>query len=244
MHPRRLAAAATLVSLAAGALFLAGTAGASGGSAGWRYCPPADAYRSPDCADPPALPDSPAGRQLGWALDHLGGGAATLTEDEVATHYSADYLAQVAPASAVVDQFRRSLNELGTLSYQGMSFPPRADQAVGLVGTGSGEQGAVGVSVDGDGRIESLLVQPAGPTIVPRGRYSGLFDVGGRQMFLRCTGTGSPTVVFELGLTTDWATIHHSLSPTTHRAIQRDAHPHRWFAEPLRMPGNDRGEAR
>jgi hypothetical protein len=51
--------------------------------------------------------------------------------------------------------------------------------------------------------IEFLEVQGAGPTIVPKGRFSGWFDIGGRRQFLRCTGHGSPTVVFEGGLTTD-----------------------------------------
>jgi len=184
-------------------------------SSAWRYCPQPDAYRLQDCADPAALPDSPVGEQLAWALGQLAGGAATLTESEVSMHYSAEYLAQVAPASAVVAQFRASVDELGALDYQGMSYPPREREAAALVGTQSGLRGGLGMAVDGDGRIESLLVEEAGPTIVPRGRYSGLFDVGGRQLFLRCTGTGSPTVVFELGLTSDWATIQDSLSSTT-----------------------------
>jgi pimeloyl-ACP methyl ester carboxylesterase len=218
MSARHHLLTAAIVPLAAAGLLLAGAPGAlaqPGSSPTWRYCPDPDAYRLTDCADPPALPSSPAGAQLAWALRQLAGGAASLTEAEVATHYSPDYLTQVAPASAVVADFRRSLAELGTLTYQGMAFPPRTSQAVALAGTGTGERGSVGVSVDPEGRIESLMVQPAAPTIVPHGRYSGLFPVAGRQMFLRCTGTGSPTVVFELGLSTDWRIIQDALSSTT-----------------------------
>jgi hypothetical protein len=63
--------------------------------------------------------------------------------------------------------------------------------------------------------IEFLEVQGAGPTIVPKGRFSGWFDIGGRRQFLRFTGHGSPTVVFEGGLTTDWYDLQNQLSGFT-----------------------------
>jgi pimeloyl-ACP methyl ester carboxylesterase len=217
MSVRHHLVTAAIVPLAAG-LLLAGAPGAlaqPGQAAAWQYCPQPDAYRLADCADPPAVPSSPVGAQLAWALRQLGGGATSLSQAEVVAHYSPDYLSQVAPASGVIAQLRHSLEQLGSLTYQGMAFPSRNRQAVALVGTGIGERGALGVSVDRNGRIESLQVQPAAPTIVPHGRYSGLFEVAGRQMFLRCTGTGSPTVVFELGLTTDWLSIQDALSATT-----------------------------
>ena len=81
----------------------------------------------------------------------------------------------------------------------GFAYPPRARQASALVQSTSGVRGAVPIGVT-SGRpalIEFLEVQGTGPTIVPRGRFSGWFDVGGRRLFLRCTGHGSPTVVFE-----------------------------------------------
>jgi pimeloyl-ACP methyl ester carboxylesterase len=50
---------------------------------------------------------------------------------------------------------------------------------------------------------------------VPKGSHSGWFDIGGRLMFLRCTGHRSPTVVFEGGLTTDWYQLQNQLAPFT-----------------------------
>ena len=179
-----------------------------------RYCPAVDLYRVHDCSSPPRLPTSPAGSQLGWALDHLAGSAPGPNEAEVKSHYAPDYLTQVAPASAIIEQFRWSVAELGPLTYQGLAFPPRSRQAIAVADRRNGERVAIAVSVDADGRIEELRVQPAPPTIVPRGRYSGLFDVGARRMFLRCTGHREPTVVFELGLTTDWKAIQDTLSPS------------------------------
>ena len=58
-------------------------------------------------------------------------------------------------------------------------------------------------------------VDDAPPTIVPRGPYSGLFDVGGRRMFMRCTGTGTPTLMFENGLVSDWYRLQNRLSSLT-----------------------------
>jgi pimeloyl-ACP methyl ester carboxylesterase len=50
---------------------------------------------------------------------------------------------------------------------------------------------------------------------VPTGRFSGWFDVGGRRLFLRCVGQGSPTVVFEGGLTTDWYKLQNQVASFT-----------------------------
>jgi pimeloyl-ACP methyl ester carboxylesterase len=58
---------------------------------------------------------------------------------------------------------------------------------------------------------------------VPRDRLSGWFEVGGRRLFLRCVGHGSPTVVFEGGLTSDWYQLQNQVAPFT-RACSWD-HP-------------------
>jgi pimeloyl-ACP methyl ester carboxylesterase len=50
---------------------------------------------------------------------------------------------------------------------------------------------------------------------VPTGRFSGWFDTGGRRLFLRCVGQGSPTVVFEGGLTTDWYELQNQVASFT-----------------------------
>jgi pimeloyl-ACP methyl ester carboxylesterase len=74
----------------------------------------------------------------------------------------------------------------------------------------------IGVTNGHPALIEFLEVQGAGPTIVPKGRYSGWFDIdGGRRMFLRCTGHRNPTLVFEGGLTTDWYELQNQLSGFT-----------------------------
>jgi pimeloyl-ACP methyl ester carboxylesterase len=184
------------------------------------YCKQVDAYRLKTCAKA-ILPDSPLGRQLGWVLTQLAGEAATLTEAEVRTHFSAEYFAvwgeQRSP-SVLVEAFRQTIVELGgTARLVGFAYPPRARQAVALIQSTSGVRGAVqiGVAASRPALIEFLEVQGAGPTIVPKGRFSGWFDIGGRRLFLRCTGHRNPTVVFEGGLTTDWYELQNQLSGFT-----------------------------
>jgi pimeloyl-ACP methyl ester carboxylesterase len=184
------------------------------------YCKQVDAYRLKTCAKA-LLPAGPLGRQLQWVLAQLGGEAATLTEAEVRAHFSAEYFAvwgeQRSPA-VLVEAFRQTIVELGgTARLVGFAYPPRTRQAVALIQSTSGVRGAVQIGVT-SGRpalIEFLEVQGAGPTIVPKGRFSGWFDIGGRQLFLRCTGHGSPTVVLEGGLTSDWYELQNQLSGFT-----------------------------
>jgi pimeloyl-ACP methyl ester carboxylesterase len=96
----------------------------------------------------------------------------------------------------------------------GFSYPPRSEQALAIVRSSSGERGALAIGIDGS-LIDAIGLDQAPPTLVPRGRYNGWFDVGGRRLFLRCTGTGAPTVVFENGLTADWYDLQNRLSHLT-----------------------------
>jgi pimeloyl-ACP methyl ester carboxylesterase len=216
---RTVAAALLLVALATTSTTAAAIARTPGHQEA-HYCKQVDAYRIKTCAKA-LLPAGPLGRQLQWVLAQLGGEAATLTEAEVRTHFSAEYFAvwgeQRSPA-VLVEAFRQTIVELGgTARLVGFAYPPRTRQAVALVQSTSGVRGAVQIGVT-SGRpalIEFLEVQGAGSTIVPKGRFSGWFDIGGRQLFLRCTGHGSPTVVLEGGLTSDWYEFQNQLSGFT-----------------------------
>lgn len=177
------------------------------------YCPRYDAYELRDCAPMHRLPPGSLGRQLAWVLDNLAGGAARLTVDQVRAHLTAG-LQQAQPAEAVLEGFRSTLAERGPMRFVGFSYPPRSDQALAIVRSASGERGVVAIGVDG-ALIDTIGVEPAPPTLVPRGRYNGWFDVGGRRLFLRCTGTGGPTVVFDNGLTADWYDLQNQLSSLT-----------------------------
>jgi pimeloyl-ACP methyl ester carboxylesterase len=180
------------------------------------YCKQVDAYRIKTCAKP-VLPATPVGRQLQWVLAQLAGEAASLTEAEVRAHVSGEFLTIVMPATEVVQALRHTIAERGTFTLVGFAYPPRTRQALALVQSTSGERAAVALGVTNrrPALIEFLGIDDAPPTIVPKGRHSGWFDVGGRRLFLRCTGHGSPTVVFEGGLTTDWYELQNRVAPFT-----------------------------
>lgn len=182
-----------------------------------QYCANRDAYQVTACKRPPRLPRAPFTRQLSWVLLQLSGDAATVTEAEVTRHFSPALLA--APntsAPELVGALKSTLDRYGRMRFQGFSYPPRAHQAMAIVEARDGFRAQVPISVNRrTNLINSLEVSKASPVIVPRGRYSGWFNVGGRRLFLRCTGQGSPTVVFENGLTTDWYRLQNHLASTT-----------------------------
>jgi pimeloyl-ACP methyl ester carboxylesterase len=180
------------------------------------YCKRVDAYRIKTCAKA-LLPAGPLGRQLGWELAQLAGEAATLTEAEVQAHFSAEFLTMVMPPEVVIQFFQQNLAERGPFTFIGFAYPPRARQALAILQGRTGERGAlpIGVTSGHPALIEYLDLAAAPPTVVPKGRFSGWFEVGGRRLFLRCTGHGGPTVVFESHLTHDWVALQNQLSGFT-----------------------------
>jgi pimeloyl-ACP methyl ester carboxylesterase len=182
------------------------------------YCPRRDAYEVSGCLGRPRLPSSPVTPQLHWMLRQLSGDAATVTADEVRRHFTKPLLAQpLTSADDLVTALKNTLRRFGPMHFEGFSYPPRRHQALVLArGEASGFRAEVPISVTArTGLINSIAVSKATPVIVPRGRYSGWFDIGGRSLFLRCIGKGSPTVVFENGLSSDWYPLQNRLSSRT-----------------------------
>lgn len=62
------------------------------------------------------------------------------------------------------------------------------------------------------------VASPGATPTVREGEREGRFDVGGRSLYLRCSGAGGPTVIFESGsdVTTEaWLPIQEVLAPST-----------------------------
>ena len=210
------------------------------------YCANRDAYEVGRCARPPALPAAPFTHQLEWLLSQLAGDARTLTAAEAARHFSADLLAQpLMSADDLVAALNGTLDQFGPLRFVGFSYPPRSHQLLAIVQARNGFRAEVPVSVTPRADvINSIAVSVATPVIVPHGRYSGWFDVGGRRLFLRCTGGGGPTVVFENGLTSDWYSMQNRLSTSTRACsydpARQDGAASRSDSAPAPRTGNDR----
>ncbi len=170
-----------------------------------------------------AIPATPVGKQVAWALAQLNGGAAKLSAGDITRRFSPEFLAVVMPASDLVASLARTAAERGPFTFAGFAYPPTASQAVALLETKAGERGSLRIQLDrGEpARIFRFEVSEAPPLTAAIGPYSGRFDIGGRKLFLRCTGSGSPTVVFQGGLTTDWAEVQDRVAKFT-RACSYD----------------------
>jgi pimeloyl-ACP methyl ester carboxylesterase len=187
---------------------------------------------------PKGVPATPAGDQLAWVLAQLNGDASNLRETDVVRRFSAEYLESSEPAPQVVEALRQTARERGPLTFVGFAQPARADMVVALVRTRQGEPAAVRVQVEreGAGRIVNLELGGAPPVVVAEGPFSGAFDVGGRKLFLRCTGEGGPTVVLEGGTTADWFDFQNRLAATT-RVCSYDRATAAWSrSDPVATP--------
>jgi pimeloyl-ACP methyl ester carboxylesterase len=169
------------------------------------------------------IPATPLGRQVSWTLDQLNGGAARLSDADVRARFAPEFLAAVMPASEVVASLTQTAAERGPFTFIGFAARPTATKAIALIESRSGSRGSVRIEVDRSepDRILRFEVTEAPPKMAVAGPYSGRFDIGGRKLFLRCTGSGSPTVVFQGGLTTDWAGVQDEVARTT-RACSYD----------------------
>ena len=169
-----------------------------------------------------AIPATPLGKQVAWALAQLNGGAVRLRPTDVTARFSPEFLTAVMPAPAIIATLGQA-TERGPFTFTGFAYPPTATQAVALVETKAGERASLRVRLDGGrrARIVALEVDDAPPTVEATGPYSGRFDIGGRKLFLHCTGSGSPAIVFQGGLTTDWVEVQNRVARFT-RACSYD----------------------
>jgi pimeloyl-ACP methyl ester carboxylesterase len=169
------------------------------------------------------IPDTPVGRQLRWALAQLNGGAGRLTVADARARFSPRFLSVLMPAPQLIGALRQTA-ERGPFALTGFAFPPTATKAVALVATKTGERLAVRLELDDARRAQIMRLEvtsaPA-PIVKPARRYTGRFDIGRRKLFLRCSGSGSPTVVFSGGVSEDWAPLQNRVARFT-RACSYD----------------------
>ncbi len=88
----------------------------------------------------------------------------------------------------------------------------------------------------------SLVSQPSLADVLPDFRIytspTRLVDIGGRRLNIVCTGSGSPTVVFESGLGSpgwDWVPVHNKIAQRTRACVYDRAGL--GFSDPATRPG-------
>lgn len=168
-------------------------------------------------ASPATVPATPVGEQLTWVLAALEDGAQRLTPEDVTAHFAPAFLGLV-PAEQLVQLTQQLALGLGSFTFEGFTRPPTDTQANALLISADGTPWAVPIDVEAapphliTGLNFAPVPTPPGVTLSPYAgpdgapvagpeRIDGLYDVGeGRQLYLSCVGTGSPTVVLESGL--------------------------------------------
>ena len=186
-----------------------------------------------------ALPDTPVGEALAWVLTLLNDGAASLTSDEITARFAPAFLAAVPPELIV--GLPRQFSADAPYAFHGFTRPPTATQGNALLSGRSGTPLVVPLAVEAapPHRITGTNFVPVPPPpgvslpTIPSGeaplaagelrtsdtgRLDALVEVDGRQIYLSCVGTGSPTVVLESGLNdaaAPWFAIEHAVAPDT-----------------------------
>lgn len=129
-------------------------------------------------ATAPEIPDTPVGRRLAWVLETLLPDPASLSPDDVAPHFTQEFLAAVPAADllALLADFRRTY---GLPRLTGFIAPPGETQAIATVTTGSGARFTLSIAVEGaePHRISGLFLSPdqgARPTPVPLADWGAL----------------------------------------------------------------------
>ncbi|MFG2075698.1 serine hydrolase [Nonomuraea maritima] len=102
----------------------------------------------------PAIPDSPAGRQLTWILDAVN--RTPVPESELKEHFTADFLTNIPP-----DQINQALAMYAGLRME--RIVRNEENSLVARSTVGGVRYDVALSVDGAGLIEGLLFQAVAP---------------------------------------------------------------------------------
>lgn len=166
---------------------------------------------------------TPVGEQLDWLVSEVNGDSATLAQSEVEAHLATGFLVAL-PAAQVVEILKQATSAYAPIRVVGFAGDPSATSAIALIETREHAKLAIYASIDGSAehRVTGLGVaeRPAmgAAEMAVAGRYTGAFDIGGRKMFLNCSGSGTPTVILEAGAnggSHDWFAVQPWLATTT-----------------------------
>jgi CubicO group peptidase (beta-lactamase class C family)/pimeloyl-ACP methyl ester carboxylesterase len=185
------------------------------------------------------IPTNPVGEALSWVLTLLNGEAASPTPEEMTVHFAPAFLEAVPPEIMV--GLTQQVAAGGPYTLEGFTRPPTANQVNALLIGRSGTPLVLPLSVEAAAphRITGVNFAPVPPPpgvqlqtvaideaplaegelrTTETGRLDGLFEVDGRQLYLSCVGTGSPTVVLESGgndPAAPWFAIERAVAPFT-----------------------------
>lgn len=145
---------------------------------------------------------------VAWTLEVLNSG--TTTQAEIGQRIAPEALREL-PAYTLIS-IAGQLAQLGPFTQVGYTRPPTAHQATVLLNGANGLQFVLPIAIESSAphRISDLtfMAMPAAsPMELPvmgassqMERFDGLVRIEGRDVYLSCSGSGSPTVILESGL--------------------------------------------
>jgi len=108
-----------------------------------------------------AIPDTPAGVQLAWALEQVNDGGGGLTERRIEQRFAPEFLSGLSP-SQVIDVFRYYVGPAGPMEVARFEGGVTDERANALLSTGAGLwRVALSVESDDPYRIDELFFEPA-----------------------------------------------------------------------------------
>lgn len=160
-----------------------------------------------------AIPDTPVGDQLTWMLDQLNSGGGELTEEILTERFDPLFL-MTFPAPMLLGLLQETAAQYGPFELTGFAYPPTDTGAIALATTSDGMALAITLVVEPESphRISRMDISDPPP---PESEAGERVDIGGRSLYLECTGEGSPTVVLEGGVVSDWAAVQPEVASQT-----------------------------
>lgn len=168
---------------------------------------------TPPASPPVALPETPVGDHLAWVLEQFNSGARDLTEQDIVGRFHPEFLTTLPP-TFLVGLFQETAAQYAPIVLTGFAYPPTETGAIALATADGVLPIAITITVEPDApnRITRLEVGEPAPPPVDSGQR---VDIGGRFVYLNCTGEGSPTVVLEGGISSDWNQVQPAVSQQT-----------------------------
>jgi pimeloyl-ACP methyl ester carboxylesterase len=207
-------------------------------------------------SDTTTFPATPVGEQLAWMIEVINGSAQSLTAADVTARFSPELLS-VVPAEQVAALIQQSADAFSPFELEGFTRPPTATQAIAYVTGAGGVPLVVPISVEAapphqisgfnlapvpppPGTTLGPVADDAGTVVAGEGRLDGLFDIGGgREIYLSCVGSGSPTVILESGSNDSaapWFAIESAVAPFTRVCSYDRANTVASASDPTPMP--------
>lgn len=174
---------------------------------------PVAAWQGTPAASPASVPASPVGEQLSWILDQMNGGANDLIEQDIIDRFHPEFLLTLPPMF-LLGLLQETAAQFAPIEITGFAYPPLDTGAIATVSTATGMDAAITITVEAEDPHRITRLEFGEPPQAPA-ETGQRVDIGDRFIYINCTGEGSPTVILEGGISSDWSAVQPAISEQT-----------------------------